>query len=64
MNQIELNQKTRDLLDRVRHKRKCLSLYDMPPDLAEAVGGPSHSGIQMVDSGQAHTHTWDSASQT
>jgi hypothetical protein len=36
MNEIELNQETRDLLDRVRHKRKCLSLYDMPADLAEA----------------------------
>ena len=36
MNQIELNQQSRDLLDRVRHKRKVLSLYDMPSDLAEA----------------------------
>jgi hypothetical protein len=39
MNEIELNQATRDLLDRVRHKRKCLSLYDMPADLAEATDG-------------------------
>jgi hypothetical protein len=36
MKEIELNQETRDLLDRVRHKRKCLSLYEMPWDLAEA----------------------------
>lgn len=36
MNEIELDQETRLLLDRVRHKRKTLSLFDMPPDLAEA----------------------------
>jgi hypothetical protein len=36
MNQIELNQRSRDLLERVRHKRKVLSLFDMPADLAEA----------------------------
>ncbi len=36
MNEIELNQKTRDLLDCVRHRRKCLSVYEMPADLAEA----------------------------
>jgi len=36
MNDIELNQETRLLLDRVRHKRKTLSVFDMPPDLAEA----------------------------
>jgi hypothetical protein len=36
MNRIELDEETRDLLDRVRHKRKCLTLYDMPEDLAEA----------------------------
>ncbi len=36
MNQIELNQQSRDLLERVRHKSKVLSLYDMPADLAEA----------------------------
>ncbi|GEM_PF-2442267 len=36
MNQIELNQQSRDLLERVRHKSKVLSLYDMPSDLAEA----------------------------
>jgi hypothetical protein len=36
MDEIELNQETRDLLDRVRHKRKCLTLFDMPEDLVEA----------------------------
>ena len=36
MNQIELNQQSRDLLERVRHKSTVLSLYDMPSDLAEA----------------------------
>jgi hypothetical protein len=35
MNQIELNQQSRELLERVRH-RKVLSLFDMPSDLAEA----------------------------
>ena len=39
MNQIELNQRTRDLLDRIRHKRKALSLLDSPADLAEAADG-------------------------
>ena len=36
MNQTELNQQSRDLLDRIRHRSKVLSLYDMPSDLAEA----------------------------
>jgi hypothetical protein len=39
MNEIELNQRTRDLLDCVRHRRKCLSVYEMPADLAAAVDG-------------------------
>ncbi|MBN2465926.1 hypothetical protein JXD38_09940 [candidate division WOR-3 bacterium] len=36
MNQIELDQETRDLLDRVRHSRRPLCLFEMPADLAEA----------------------------
>lgn len=36
MNQSELDQRTRALLDRVRHARKPLSVYEMPADLAEA----------------------------
>ena len=36
MKKFELNQQSKDLLDRVRHKSKVLSLYDMPADLAEA----------------------------
>jgi len=36
MNQIELNQRSRDLLEQMRHRSKVLSLYDMPADLAEA----------------------------
>ncbi len=36
MNQTELNQQSHDLLDRIRHRSKVLSLYDMPSDLAEA----------------------------
>jgi len=36
MNQTELNQRSRDLLDRIRHRSKVLSLFDMPSDLAEA----------------------------
>jgi hypothetical protein len=42
MKEIELNQETRDLLDRVRHKRKCLSLYEMPRDLIEAAERAKH----------------------
>jgi len=36
MSQFTLNQETRDVLDRVRHSRKTLSVFDMPADLAEA----------------------------
>jgi len=36
MSQIELDEKTKELLDRVRHSRKTLSVYEMPSDLAEA----------------------------
>ena len=39
MNSIELEPETRSLLDRVRHRSKVLSLYDMPSDLAEAADG-------------------------
>ncbi|MBM3330251.1 hypothetical protein FJY68_00185 [candidate division WOR-3 bacterium] len=55
MNQIELNQRARDLLDRVRHKRKVLSLFDMPSDLAEAavweIGRTilDHQGLRLVE---------------
>jgi hypothetical protein len=61
MNEIELNQATRDLLDRVRHKRKCLSLYDMPADLAEAavweIGKVllDHQNLPLV---QYNTYRW------
>jgi hypothetical protein len=36
MNPIELEPKTRNVLDRIRHSSKFLSVYDMPADLAEA----------------------------
>jgi len=36
MNQTELNQRSRDLLVRIRCRSKVLSLFDMPSDLAEA----------------------------
>lgn len=36
MNQTELNQRSRDLLMRIRCRSGVLSLYDMPSDLAEA----------------------------
>jgi hypothetical protein len=61
VNEIELNQETRDLLDRIRHKRKCLSLYDMPADLAEAavweIGKVllDHQGLLLV---QYNTYRW------
>jgi hypothetical protein len=36
MSQFELDERTRAVLDRVRHSTATLSVYDMPPDLAEA----------------------------
>jgi hypothetical protein len=36
MSTLELNQKTRELLDRVRHQPKFLAVFEMPADLAEA----------------------------
>jgi hypothetical protein len=37
MNQFELSPETRDVLDRIRHSNKVLSVYEVPADLAEAV---------------------------
>ena len=34
MSQFELDERTRAVLDRVRHSPATLSVYDMPPDLA------------------------------
>jgi hypothetical protein len=36
MSQFELDERTRAVLDRVRHSRATLSVFDMPADLAEA----------------------------
>jgi hypothetical protein len=36
MSQFELDERTRTVLDRVRHSTATLSVYDMPADLAEA----------------------------
>ena len=36
MNQFELSPETRDVLDRIRHSSKFLSVFEMPSDLAEA----------------------------
>jgi hypothetical protein len=36
MNQFELSPETRDVLDRIRHSSKFLSIFEMPSDLAEA----------------------------
>jgi hypothetical protein len=36
MNQIELLSVTRSLLDCIRHSSRVLSIYEMPPDLAES----------------------------
>jgi hypothetical protein len=61
MNEMELNQKTRDLLDRVRHKHKCLSVYEMPADLAEAAVWEigkillDHQNLPLV---QYNTYRW------
>jgi hypothetical protein len=37
MNRFELSPETRDVLDRIRHSSKFLSVFEMPSDLAEAV---------------------------
>jgi len=37
MNEMELDQRTRDLLDRVRHTRKSLSVYEMQSGRTEMV---------------------------
>jgi hypothetical protein len=36
MIQLELDQKSKAVLDRIRHSSKVLSIYEMPSDLAEA----------------------------
>jgi hypothetical protein len=36
MNQLRLDKRTCDVLDRIRHGSSALSVYEMPPDLAEA----------------------------
>jgi hypothetical protein len=61
MNQIELNQRSRDLLERVRHKRKVLSLFDMPSDLAEAAVweiGKSMVEHQHLPAVQQNAYRW------
>jgi hypothetical protein len=61
MNQIELDQTTRDLLDSIRHSRKPLCLFEMPADLAEAavweIGKVllDHQGLPLV---QYNTYRW------
>ena len=50
MNEMELNQKTRDLLDRVRHGCKTLSLFDSPADLAEAANGQIDKLVEWRES--------------
>jgi hypothetical protein len=64
MSQFELDERTRAVLDRVRHSTATLSVYDMPPDLAEATDRPSHSGLRIVDSRLAYTQIWGSRSRT
>ena len=39
MNMIELEPKTRAMLDRIRHSSKVLSMYEMPLDLADTPDG-------------------------
>jgi hypothetical protein len=39
MSQFELDERTRAVLARVRQSTATLSVYDMPPDLAEAADG-------------------------
>jgi hypothetical protein len=39
VNQMELNERARDMFVRVRQSRRFLSVYDMPTDLAEAAYG-------------------------
>jgi hypothetical protein len=61
MNQMDLDQETRDLLDRVRHSRKPLCLFEMPADLAEAAVWEigklvlDHQNMPLV---QYNTYRW------
>ena len=36
MKELKLDKRTREVLDRIRHGSSTLSVYEMPPDLAEA----------------------------
>jgi hypothetical protein len=61
MEQIELDQTTRNLLDSIRHSRKTLCLFEMPADLAGAavweIGKVllDHQGLPLV---QYNTYRW------
>ena len=39
MNQLVLSDRMREVLDRVRHQPRVLSVFEMPADLAEAADG-------------------------
>ena len=61
MNESELDQRTRMLLDRVRHSRKPLSVYEMPADLAESAVweiGKVVLDAQQLPLVQYNTYRW------
>jgi hypothetical protein len=61
MNSIELLPDTQKILDRIRHRSKVVSLYEMPSDLAEAAVWEIGRVIvenQRLPMVQANTYRW------
>jgi hypothetical protein len=61
MSQFELDERTRAVLDRVRHSTATLSVYDMPADLAEAAVweiGKILLDPQKLPTVQYNTYRW------
>ena len=61
MNSIELLPDTQKILDRIRHRSKVVSVYEMPSDLAEAAVweiGRVLVENQRLPMAQANTYRW------
>ena len=50
---IELEPKTRAMLDRIRHSTRVLSIYEMPADLADTPDGQGDRFVSSTSSGFA-----------
>jgi len=61
MSEFEPDLRTRDVLDRIRHSQTTLSVFDMPPDLAEAAVWEIGKGLvdnQHLPMIQQHSYRW------